>query len=128
MDKEAINPALLSLSQEERRALIAEIENEPSLHSPVLGRRREVLNNKIGCCPHCSGKKYRKHGIDKGSQRYYCTSCKRTFTEYTGTWLSGIQKKELVGDYLKLMEQELSLDKIKDRFFNIFIGLSCNVG
>jgi len=27
--------------------------------------------------------------------------------------MSGIHKKELVGEYLKLMEQELSLDKIK---------------
>jgi transposase-like protein len=113
MDKAEIKLALLSLTPDERRALIAEVEKEPSLYSPILGRRREVLNNKIGCCPHCGSKKYRKHGIDKGSQRYYCSICKRTFTEYTGTWLSGIHKKELVGDYLNLMEQELSLDKIK---------------
>lgn len=72
------------------------------------------MNNKIECCPYCDSKKYRKHGIDKGSQRYYCNNCKRTFTEYTGTWLAGIHKKELVGDYLKLMEQELSLDKISE--------------
>lgn len=113
MDKAEIKSALLSLTPDERRVLIAEVEKEPSLHAPILGRRREVLNNKIGYCPHCGSKKYRRHGIDKGSQRYYCSNCKRTFTEYTGTWLSGIHKKELVGDYLKLMEQELSLDKIK---------------
>ncbi len=76
--------------------------------------RRELLNNKAGCCPNCDSKKYWKHGIDKGSQRYYCNNCNRTFTEYTGTWLAGIHKKELVGDYLKLMEQELSLDKIRE--------------
>lgn len=72
------------------------------------------MKNKIGYCPYCDSKKYRKHGIDKGSQRYYCNNCKRTFTEYTGTWLAGIHKKELVGDYLKHMEQGLSLDKIRD--------------
>lgn len=113
MNKAEIKLALQSLTPEERRALLSEVEQESSLNSPILGRRREVLNNKIGCCPHCSSKKYRKHGVDKGSQRYYCLSCKRTFTEYTGTWMSGIHKKELVGEYLKLMEQELSLDKIK---------------
>jgi len=29
--------------------------------------------------------------------------------------LAGIHKKELVSDYLHLMEQELSLDKIKEK-------------
>ena len=113
MDKAKIKTALLSLSVEERESLLAEIENEAKQHSPVIGNRRELLNNKIGCCPHCNSKKYRKHGIDKGSQRYFCNSCKRTFTEYSGTWLAGIHKKELVEPYLKLMEQELSLDKTK---------------
>lgn len=114
MDKTEIKTALLSLSVEERTSLLAEVEYETNLHSPVLNNRREHLNNKIGCCPHCDSKNYRKHGIDKGSQRYFCNNCKRTFTEYTGTWLAGIHKKELVEDYLKLMEQELSLDKIRD--------------
>jgi len=113
MDKSQIKEALLSLSNEERISLLADIEKEVEKHSPLLGKRRENLNNKISCCPHCTSKKYHKHGIDKGSQRYYCTSCKRTFTEYTGTWLAGIHKKGLVTGYLKLMEQELSLDKIK---------------
>ncbi len=115
MDKTEIKTALLALSVEERASLLAEIENELSLHSPVLDKRRDHLNNKIGCCPHCDSKKYRKHGIDKGSQRYFCNNCKRTFTEYTGTWLAGIHKKDLVEPYLKLMEQELSLDKIRDK-------------
>ena len=115
MTKSEIKSALLSLSPGERAALLAEIENGPATSSlNLLGQRRENLDNKIGHCPHCSGKKYRKHGKDKGSQRYYCNSCKKTFTEYTGTWLAGIHKKELVADYLKLMGQELSLDKIKD--------------
>lgn len=94
MDKAEIKSALLSLSQEEQRSMITEIENEPSLHSSVLGRRREVFNNKIGFSPHCCSNNYRKHGIDKGSHLCYCTSCKRIFTEYIGTWLSGIHKKD----------------------------------
>ncbi len=39
----------------------------------------------MGCCAHCGHVKF---GIDKGSQRYKCKSCKRSFTEYTGTWFS----------------------------------------
>lgn len=115
MDAHQIKEALLNLSIDERKALLKEIENESDLHVPVLENRRQKLDDKISSCPHCSGKKYRKHGKDKGSQRYYCNTCKRTFTEYTGTWLAGIHKKELVSDYLHLMEQELSLDKIKEK-------------
>lgn len=114
MNKTEIKTALLSLSADERASLLADIEKETTLHSPILGKRRDQLNNKVGSCPHCSSKKYRKHGIDKGCQRYYCNNCKRTFTEYSGTWLAGIHKKDLVTEYLKLMEQELSLDKIKE--------------
>lgn len=115
MDIAELKAAILSLSQEDRSILLSEIENETDNSSPLSENRREKLNNKIGCCPHCSSKKYRKHGIDRGSQRYYCNACKRTFTEYTGTWLAGIHKKKLVSDYLELMEQELSLDKIKEK-------------
>lgn len=115
MDTRQVKEALLSLSIEERKALLQEIEEETDLHIPLLENRKQKLNDKISSCPHCSGKKYRKHGKDKGSQRYYCNTCKRTFTEYTGTWLSGIHKKDLISEYLRLMEQELSLDKIKDK-------------
>jgi transposase-like protein len=113
MDKQQIKDALLKLSPSERSALISEVELEQDIHSKVLARHKEQLNNKQGCCPHCGNNKYRKHGIDKGSQRYKCKSCGRTFTEYTGTWMARLHKKDLVGNYLKLMEQELSLDKIK---------------
>lgn len=113
MTKNEIKKALLSLSQSEREALLKEIEATPELHTSLLGKRRENFDNKIGNCPHCSSKKYKKHGKDKSLQRYYCNSCKRTFTEFTGTWVSGLHKKELLVPYLKLMEKEDSLDKIK---------------
>jgi len=115
MIKEEIKQALQLLSTQERETLLAEIENNSELHFPLLEQRRNQFNNKVIGCPHCTSKNFHKHGIDKGSQRYYCKSCKKTFTEFTGTWISGIHKKELLVDYLKLMEQEQSLDKIKDR-------------
>ena len=113
MDIEDLKQALMSLSIEECEILLSDIEREPEVHSPLLGKRKELFDNKIGNCPHCESKKYRKHGIDKGSQRYYCRNCKRTFTEFTGTWVSGLHKKELVIPYLNHMKKEYSLDKIK---------------
>src|SRR5699024_11520397 len=79
----------------------------------VAGRgriRKKDIDNAIG-----SLTSYRKHGMDKGSQRYKCKDCGRTFTEFTGTWMAHLHRKDLVEDYLKLMEEELSLDKIKNR-------------
>jgi len=59
--------------------------------------------------------------MDKGCQRFKCNDCKRTFTEYTGTWLDGLHtctmyevrsKKSQVVEYIALMLQGKSLDKI----------------
>ena len=72
-----------------------------------------MLNNKQGFCPHCGHPKYVKLGFDKGAQRYKCKSCNRNFTEYTGTWMAGIHKKDKIDAYMDLMLEEKSLDKIK---------------
>ena len=77
--------------------------------------RRQQLYDKQATCPWCNGKHYFKWGVDKGSQRFKCKDCRRTFTEYTGTWLDGLHKKSQVVDYIELMIAGKSLDKISDR-------------
>ncbi len=80
----------------------------------LLGIKEKQLNNKQGSCPHCDSLKYTKDGREKsGVQRYRCSSCKRSFNPYTGTWLAKINKKELIVPYLKLMTQGLSLEKTR---------------
>ncbi len=117
MDLLRIKNSLSSLSEGDRLVLLKELEQ---LSSPISTlpksqeSRRNILNNKMGCCAHCGHTKYVKFGIDKGSQRYKCKSCKRSFTEYTGTWMVGLQRKDKIDDYLALMHQEKSLDKIKE--------------
>jgi transposase-like protein len=113
MDREVIKNALREMSQSDRDSLFKEVEKENSRYDYALKKHREKLDNKQGQCPHCGSFKYNKFGMDKGSKRYRCKSCKRTFTEFTGTWLSKIHKKELTGNYIELMNQEKSLDKIK---------------
>lgn len=115
MDKEQIRVAFITLMPRDRQELLDELERIQRVDGELQLTRRELLDDKRGCCPHCQSNKYRKHGIDKGSQRYKCKDCGRTFTEYSGTWMSGLHRKELVSGYIKLMEQELSLDKIKVR-------------
>ena len=78
----------------------------------LIDIRKKKFDEKQGVCPHCEHIKYVKMGIDKGVQRYKCKGCKRTFTPFTGTWMAQIHKKDKLADYLKLMQQGLSLDKI----------------
>jgi DNA-directed RNA polymerase subunit RPC12/RpoP len=60
----------------------------------VLRLRGDALDNHRAECPHCQSGHYIKNGTDKGSRRYKCKECKRGFTEYKGTWVAGLHKKE----------------------------------
>ncbi|WP_103865819.1 IS1595 family transposase [Aquimarina sp. I32.4] len=105
--------ALLLLESDESEKLLAEVRLElnTEIEQQIISRR-EILNNKQGACPHCSEKTYIRTGIDKGSQRYKCKSCMRSFTEYTGTWMARLRCRDVISDYLELMLEEKSLDKI----------------
>lgn len=115
LSKEDVKSYLLSLPREKQSALIEELQGLTNLSNGPKCKlsRRDILDNKQGACPHCGHAKYVKFGIDKGAQRYKCKSCKRNFTEYTGTWMAGIHRKDKIDDYMVLMVEEKSLDKIK---------------
>lgn len=103
-----------TLSSSVQESLLSELM-EVHLSNETFGvqhSRREQLENKQGKCPHCHGGKYVKNGKNNEVQRYKCKTCNRFFTEYTGTWLAGLHKKELANEYLLLFYEEKSLDKI----------------
>ena len=112
MNYEQILSAIRILSVEEQSKLIIEL-TKTSVKEDFKSSRQEKLINKQAGCPDCNSTNFTRFGKDKGSFRFKCKECKRTFTEHTGTWLAGLHKKELVNDYLELMYQEKSLDKIK---------------
>ena len=56
-----------------------------------LSFRRQQFYDKQLDCPRCESMQYYKYGMDKGCQRFKCNGCRRTFTEFTGTWLPDIQ-------------------------------------
>jgi transposase-like protein len=103
------------LSKEEQLQLIVSLSPSGQEDTGALRSRCAALINKQLPCPHCGGKHYRRYGKAHGSQRFRCNDCKRTFTEYTGTWLDGIHKKSLAEPYISLMIEEYSLDKIRDK-------------
>lgn len=107
--KEILSEAL-TLSEENRRMLMSALDK--SLNGKEAFSRLASLLNKQARCPHCGGCHYYRYGKDKGIQRFKCKDCGRTFTEFTGTWEEGLQKKHLVGSYMDMMAEEKSLDKI----------------
>lgn len=112
MDYHQILSAIRALPSNQQSKLIVELTGKASTPDYLSFRRNQLVNKQVGC-PHCSSHKFYRFGNDKGSQRFKCKACNRTFTEHTGTWLAGLHKKELVNDYLELMNQSKSLDKIK---------------
>lgn len=116
MDIEELKNRILGLPDADRARLLREVGDVgPGPSSPgAQESRRHLLDNMMGNCPHCSHAKYVRFGKDKGAQRYKCRSCKRSFTEYTGTWMAGLHKKDKIDAYLALMLEEKSLDKIKE--------------
>jgi transposase-like protein len=112
MDYQEILLSAKMLSTSEQARLISELLG--LFQEDYLSFRRKQFFDKQVCCPWCEGKKYYKYGTEKGSQRFKCKECWRTFTEYTGTWLDGLHKKTHVVKYLELMIAGKSLDKISD--------------
>jgi transposase-like protein len=113
MEYQELLLTIRALPLNKQNQLIADLTGKPQEQDYISLRREQLSNKQIGC-PHCNSHSFYKYGTDKGSARFKCKECKRTFTEHTGTWLAGIHKKELVNDYLVMMHQSKSLDKIKE--------------
>ncbi len=113
IETKKLTEQILSLPVAQRERLLKGIEDSTKkIDLSAIVSCRHEFDNKGCACPHCAHPKYVRFGRDKGAQRYKCKSCHRRFTEYTGTWVAGLQRKDKIADYLKLMVKEKSLDKI----------------
>ena len=123
MDVKAFILEFEKLSDGHQDQLLQDLKKSRSSknYAPLLKARGNMLDNKGGECPHCESVHYTKFGSDKGSRRYRCSECCRTFTEYTGTWISGIHNKQAIPGFLKTMDSELSLLKTSKEL-NLDVG------
>ncbi len=116
MDATSIKSYFKSLPADLQDVLLSElITVKANSEYNLIDIRERKFNEKQGVCPHCSHIKYTKMGKDKQVQRYKCSGCNRTFTPFTGTWMAQIHKKDKLADYLKLMQEGLSLEKIRKK-------------
>lgn len=112
------------LPSSERTDVLKELhENFDTNVELIKEIRNEIMHNEIQQCPHCTSREFVGWGTDKKLKRFKCKSCKRTFTEYSGTWVSQIHHKNLLDRYIDLMLQEKSIAKISEEL-NISIQTS----
>jgi transposase-like protein len=66
-------------------------------------------------CPHCGGRRILRWGFFRGSQRYRCRQCSRTFNALTGTPYARLRSAELWLDYRAAVVAQLSIRRAADR-------------
>ena len=113
MDNSAILKYFDCLDVTKQDILLKEFQSlcKSGSYVDIIKMRGNALDDRRGECPYCNGYHYIKAGVDKNSRRYKCKDCKRTFTEFTGSWLAGIHKKQRIPAFLKTLELNLSLVK-----------------
>jgi len=111
--KNSIKHYFLNLPPRQQEELLSELSKlkySTNLKSP--NGHFSKLKNLQGACPYCKTKNYVKNGYNKGVQKYFCKTCHKNFTSFTGTWMARIHKKELLESYIKLIKEGYSLNHI----------------
>lgn len=62
-------------------------------------------------CPHCGTERLVSNGKQKGVQRYLCRVCNKNFSEYTGSSVAFLKKRDLWSSYIESMLKGYSLRK-----------------
>ncbi len=84
----------------------------------------EVRDAAMPCglkCPRCGSEKIVRYGKRNGAQRYMCKLCRRTFTDFTGTVLHGLRRRELWLEFCKCLMEGLTVREAARR-----LGISKN--
>lgn len=114
MNKEAVKTQFYELGKSEQEKILEELMQEKELSGSVQERAEAELK-KIRPkkpCPHCGSVAVNKRGSQRGVQMYAFKSCKKWYSETTGTPLYNIQSREKWQAYIKCMEAGKSIKKI----------------
>ena len=85
------------------------IEQLPYLKKKQKESKRTKEQDANIICPRCRSKKYRQYGQYRGSKRYLCRSCSRTFTELTNSPIARTRLLDKWDDFIGCMVEGKSL-------------------
>jgi transposase-like protein len=86
-----------------------------------VGEVRDAAMPDGVACPQCRGRAVVRHGKRRGIQRYKCKSCRRVFTDLTGTVLQGLHRPDLWLEFSRCLTEGLSVRASASR-----LGISKN--
>lgn len=113
---ENIKTIFSNLSGYQQEQVLEELLQEHELQGKIFDQATEEVINKRGKkpCPHCESSKVYKRGKQNGVQMYQCRSetCKKWYSETTGTPLWDIKLKSKWQGYLRCMEKGMTLKAI----------------
>ena len=114
MNNQAIKEQFYELAEIDQEKILEELMQEKELKGPVHERAENELK-KIRLkkpCPYCKSVDINKRGRQRGAQMYACKSCKKWYSETTGTPLYKIHLREKWQSYMKCMEAGMPIKKI----------------
>jgi transposase-like protein len=116
MDILQIKKAIQSLSSEERKKLLSDINIEHYESGDYVKNAISEKENRTPIsCPHCNGSEVVSFGNHKGIKKYRCKACKKYFSGNYGTAIHWIHKKEKWQQYVECMNEGLSLKKSAEK-------------
>ena len=99
------------LSDQEKAQFAQLVLNQMSSEMNLETLNKEAKGTTRKQCPHCADHSIFANGKQNGMQRYGCNTCKKNFSDSTGTALAGIHKRELWIKYILHMCDGHSIKK-----------------
>jgi transposase-like protein len=105
---------VIYLSADEKSQIIEKLIKPDSMsqQSDILNVRKLIHESNPIECPHCKSRKWIKFGLYRGSQKYRCSRCNRTYTALTRSSAYRIHDKEKWTKYFSCLLAGYSLHKL----------------
>lgn len=103
---EIIRQLFGSLSDDDKKSFIKSLKLEK------IEPKNKFINKEVNCCPHCKSTHFVKNGTSRGTIRFLCKDCNKSFTTTTNTIFSNAKKDiSIWQQYIHCMIEKYSLSK-----------------
>lgn len=103
---EIIKQLFGSLSDSDKKSFLKSLKLEKA--EP----KNKTINKEVSCCPHCNSVHFVKNGTSRGTIRFLCKDCSKSFTTTTNTiFFNGKKNISVWQTYIHCMIEKYSLRK-----------------